>query len=67
MTLNVEIDEGACLAHGDCVHAAPGVFEVNGDIAEIVGPGHRRAAQGGRPRLPRRRDPVVRLSYRRGG
>jgi ferredoxin len=39
MTLNVQIDEGACLGHGDCVHAAPGVFELNGDIAEVVAPG----------------------------
>jgi ferredoxin len=39
MTLNVQIDEGACLAHGDCVHAAPGVFELNGDVAEVIAPG----------------------------
>jgi ferredoxin len=39
MTLTIQIDEGACLAHGDCVHAAPGVFELNGDIAEVVAPG----------------------------
>ena len=39
MTLTVQIDDGACLAHGDCVHAAPGVFELTGDVAEQVGPG----------------------------
>jgi ferredoxin len=39
MTLNVQIDDGACLVHGDCVHAAPGVFELRGDIAEVIAPG----------------------------
>ena len=39
MTLTVQIDDGACLAHGDCVHAAPGVFALTGDVAEVVGPG----------------------------
>ena len=39
MTLTVQIDDGACLGHGDCVHAAPGVFELNGDIAEVVAHG----------------------------
>ena len=39
MTLTVQIDDGACLAHGDCVHAAPGVFELNGDIPEVVAAG----------------------------
>ena len=34
MTLTVQIDDGACLAHGDCVHAAPGVFVLTGDVAE---------------------------------
>jgi len=38
MTLSVQIDEGACLAHGDCEHVAPRAFAVNGDVAEIVGP-----------------------------
>ena len=37
MTLSVQIDEGACLAHGDCEHVAPRAFAVNG-VAEIVGP-----------------------------
>jgi ferredoxin len=39
MPLTVQIDEGACLAHGDCEHVAPHVFQVNGDIAELQGPG----------------------------
>jgi ferredoxin len=38
MTLSVQIDEGACLAHGDCEHVAPHAFAVDGDVAEIVGP-----------------------------
>ena len=39
MTLIVQIDEGACLGHGDCVHAAPGVFVLESDIADVVGQG----------------------------
>jgi ferredoxin len=39
MTLSVQIDDHACLAHGDCELAAPGVFAVTGDVAELVGPG----------------------------
>ena len=38
MTLTVQIDEGACLAHGDCEHVAPHVFRVT-DVAELQGPG----------------------------
>jgi ferredoxin len=38
MTYLVEIDEGACAAHGDCVDVAPNVF-VLGDVAEIIGTG----------------------------
>lgn len=36
--MKVLIDEGACLAHGDCEHVAPHVFYVT-DIAELRGPG----------------------------
>jgi ferredoxin len=36
MTLLPHIDEDACLAHGDCAHAAPGVFTVT-DIAHVTG------------------------------
>ena len=39
MTLIAQIDDSACLAHGDCVHAAPGVFILEGDVAEQVAPG----------------------------
>lgn len=37
MTLVPTIDAGACAAHGDCVDVAPGVFVLNGDVAEVVG------------------------------
>ena len=39
MTLIAQIDDAACLGHGDCVHAAPGVFILEGDVAEQVQPG----------------------------
>lgn len=39
MSLIVQIDEGACLAHGDCEHIAPHVFRVDGDVAEVIGAG----------------------------
>ena len=38
MPLTVQIDEGACLAHGDCEHVAPHVFAGQRR--------HRRARQG---------------------
>jgi ferredoxin len=38
MTLHVEIDRDACLAHGDCAAVAPGVFAV-ADVAEVIGAG----------------------------
>jgi ferredoxin len=38
MTYTVEIDEGACAAHGDCVEQAPQVFELD-DVAHVVGSG----------------------------
>ena len=38
MTYVVEIDEGACAAHGDCVVVAPNVFAL-GDVAEVIGTG----------------------------
>ena len=66
MTLTVQIDDGACLAHGDCVHAAPGVFELTGDVAERGRAGHRRPAARRRPRVPGRRDHPVRRGDRRG-
>ena len=34
MTLIAQIDDSLCLGHGDCVHAAPGVFILEGDVAE---------------------------------
>ena len=38
MTYLVEIDEGACAAHGDCVDVAPEVFEL-ADVAVVIGNG----------------------------
>ena len=52
MTLIVQIDEGACLGHGDCVHAAPGVFVLESDIADVVGQGTDDQLRAGRPCLP---------------
>ena len=39
MTLIAQIDDSLCLGHGDCVHAAPGVFILEGDVAEQLTPG----------------------------
>ncbi len=38
MSYLVEIDEGACAAHGDCVDFAPEVFELD-DVARVIGSG----------------------------
>jgi ferredoxin len=38
MSYLVEIDEGACAAHGDCVDLAPQIFALD-DIARVVGDG----------------------------
>ncbi len=38
MTFTVQIDERACAAHGDCVDAAPDVFELD-DVARVIGTG----------------------------
>ena len=35
-TLKIHIDEAVCVAHGDCVDAAPGVFAVD-DVAHVIG------------------------------
>ena len=39
MTLVPIVDDGACLAHGDCAALAPEVFAVEDDVAVIVGDG----------------------------
>jgi ferredoxin len=36
MKLRVHIDEGSCLAYGDCAELAPEAFEVD-DVAHLVG------------------------------
>ena len=38
MSYLVEIDEGACAAHGDCVDLAPEVFALD-DVAHVIGSG----------------------------
>jgi ferredoxin len=38
MSYLVEIDEGACVAHGDCVDIAPHVFALD-DFARVIGEG----------------------------
>ena len=38
MNYLVEIDDGACAAHGDCVDLAPGVFALE-DVARVIGDG----------------------------
>ena len=35
MTLHVQIDNDACLAHGDCAVVAPDVFVVD-DVARVI-------------------------------
>jgi len=37
MTLLPIVDEFSCSGHGDCVHEAPEVFALEGDVAEVVG------------------------------
>ena len=32
-----QVDESACLAHGDCVDIAPSVFRLEGNVAEVIG------------------------------
>lgn len=36
MSYVIEVDEGACAAHGDCAVVAPDVFRIE-DIAVVVG------------------------------
>jgi ferredoxin len=38
MNYLVEIDDGACAAHGDCVDLAPQVFALE-DVARVIGSG----------------------------
>jgi ferredoxin len=37
MTLVPMIDDGACSLHGDCADVAPGIFDVSGDVARVLG------------------------------
>jgi ferredoxin len=38
MSYLIQIDEGACAAHGDCVDIAPEVFALD-DVVRVVGDG----------------------------
>jgi len=38
MTYVPQIDEGSCIAQGDCMERLPEVFEV-GDVAAVIGSG----------------------------
>lgn len=38
MTYLIQIDEGACAAHGDCVDVAPQVFALE-DVVRVIGEG----------------------------
>ncbi|HRV61121.1 MAG: ferredoxin [Solirubrobacterales bacterium] len=33
------VDENSCCGHGDCVDAAPSVFRLDDDLAEVMGNG----------------------------
>lgn len=44
MIHRIEIDPYACCGHGDCVHIAPSVFPLDGDVATVIGDGP--AAEG---------------------
>lgn len=37
MTHTIEIDPFSCCGHGDCVDAAPQVFQLQGDLATVIG------------------------------
>ena len=34
-----QVDEHACITHGDCVDIAPEVFRLEGEVAEVIGDG----------------------------
>jgi ferredoxin len=36
MTYLAQVDESACVAHGDCVDMAPDVFELD-EVARVIG------------------------------
>lgn len=39
MTLIPMIDEFSCALHGDCADVAPEIFDIDGDVATVVGTG----------------------------
>ncbi len=59
-----QIDEGVCLAHGDCAVVAPDVFRVD-EVAEVIGTGTAGHAAGRRGGLPGGGDHDRRHRHRR--
>lgn len=39
MTLVPIIDPLSCALHGDCADVAPQIFDIDGDVAEVIGTG----------------------------
>jgi ferredoxin len=39
MTLLPIVDTYACALHGDCADVAPDIFNIDGDVAEVIGTG----------------------------
>lgn len=39
MTLLPVVDADACALHGDCADVAPQIFDVDGDVAQVIGTG----------------------------
>jgi ferredoxin len=39
MSLLPTVDSYACALHGDCADVAPDVFNIDGDVAEVIGTG----------------------------
>jgi ferredoxin len=65
MALDVEIDRDVCMGSGNCVYAAPGVFELDSDsIASVVDPA---GAPGERVIAAARHCPTGAISVRETG
>jgi ferredoxin len=65
MELEIDIDRDACMGSGNCVYAAPGVFELDDDsIARVVDP---QASSEEAILTAARQCPTGAISVRRGG
>ena len=56
MTLLPTVDAYACALHGDCADVAPDVFNIDGDVAEVIGTGPAETILEARARLSVDRD-----------